>query len=92
MYGGSTTMILITAPGESASMATALEGNLTAKAGWGGPGLASPAIGSFVASPIVAIGLVFVAPYLVDIAVSFGPEDYQSRQVDDFVSGILPHH
>ncbi|MFL5134087.1 MAG: tripartite tricarboxylate transporter permease, partial [Microvirga sp.] len=32
MYGGSTTAILINTPGESASMATALEGNLMAKA------------------------------------------------------------
>src|SRR5690349_14437784 len=33
MYGGSTTAILINAPGESASLATALEGNRMAKAG-----------------------------------------------------------
>ena len=33
MYGGSTTAILINTPGESASMATALEGNKMAKAG-----------------------------------------------------------
>src|SRR3954467_8217596 len=38
MYGGSTTAILINAPGESASLATALEGNKMAKAGRGGPG------------------------------------------------------
>ena len=35
MYGGSTTAILINTPGESASMATALEGNKMAKAGRG---------------------------------------------------------
>ena len=49
MYGGSTTAILINTPGESASMATALEGNKMAKAGRGGPALATSAIGSFVA-------------------------------------------
>ena len=49
MYGGSTTAILINTPGESASMATALEGNKMAKAGRGGPALATAAIGSFVA-------------------------------------------
>ncbi len=37
MYGGSTTAILINAPGESASVATAIEGNKMAKAGRGGP-------------------------------------------------------
>ena len=52
MYGGSTTAILINTPGESASMATALEGNKMAKAGRGGPALATAAIGSFVAGTI----------------------------------------
>ena len=73
MYGGSTTAILINTPGESASMATALEGNKMAKAGRGGPALATSAIGSFVAGTIATLGLTFLAPYLVDIAVQFGP-------------------
>src|ERR671921_871749 len=57
MYGGSTTAILINTPGESASMATALEGNKMAKAGRGGPALATSAIGSFVAGTIATRGL-----------------------------------
>ena len=69
MYGGSTTAILINTPGESASMATALEGNKMAKAGRGGPALATSAIGSFVAGTIATIGLAFLAPWLVDFAV-----------------------
>ncbi len=62
MYGGSTTAILINTPGESASMATALEGNKMAKAGRGGPALATSAIGSFVAGTIATLGLTFLAP------------------------------
>ena len=76
MYGGSTTAILINTPGESASMATALEGNQMAKAGRGGPALATAAIGSFVAGTIATLGLTFLAPWLVEFAVKFGPEDY----------------
>ena len=38
MYGGSTTTILLNTPGESASIATALEGNKMAKRGRAGPG------------------------------------------------------
>src|SRR6187399_297709 len=76
MYGGSTTAILLNTPGESASMATAIEGNKMAKAGRGGPALATSAIGSFVAGTIATIGLAFLAPWLVDFAVRFGPEDY----------------
>jgi putative tricarboxylic transport membrane protein len=47
MYGGSTTSILLNTPGESASVVTALEGNKMARAGRGGPALATAAIGSF---------------------------------------------
>ena len=46
MYGGSTTSILLNTPGESASIVTALEGNKMARAGRGGPALATAAIGS----------------------------------------------
>lgn len=86
MYGGSTTAILINTPGESASMATALEGNLMAKAGRGGPALATSAIGSFVAGTIATLGITFLAPWLVDVAVGFGPEDYFALMCVAFVT------
>src|SRR6478735_4911435 len=86
MYGGSTTSILINTPGESASMVTALEGNKMAKAGRGGPALATAAIGSFVAGTIATLGLAFLAPWLVDIAVQFGPEDYFALMCVAFIT------
>src|SRR5262245_10404576 len=86
MYGGSTTAILINTPGESASLATALEGNKMAKAGRGGPALATSAIGSFVAGTIATAGIAFLAPTLVDIAVRFGPEDYFALMCLAFVT------
>jgi putative tricarboxylic transport membrane protein len=86
MYGGSTTAILFNTPGESASMATALEGNKMAKAGRGGPALATSAIGSFVAGTIATLGIVFLAPWLVDIAVTFGPEDYFALMCVAFIT------
>src|ERR687894_2113557 len=86
MYGGSTTAILINTPGESASMATALEGNLMAKAGRGGPALATAAIGSFVAGTIATLGLTFLAPWLVEVAIRFGPEDYFALMCVAFVT------
>src|SRR6185503_9506702 len=55
MYGGSTTTILLNTPGESASIATALEGNLMARNGRAGPALATSAIGSFVAGTIATV-------------------------------------
>jgi putative tricarboxylic transport membrane protein len=86
MYGGSTTAILINTPGESASMATALEGNKMAKAGRGGPALATSAIGSFVAGTIATLGLTFLAPVMVEVALKFGPEDYFALMCVAFVT------
>ena len=86
MYGGSTTAILINTPGESASMATAIEGNKMAKAGRGGPALATAAIGSFVAGTLATAGIAFLAPSLVEIAVRFGPEDYFALMCVAFVT------
>src|ERR1051325_5115075 len=76
MFGGSTTTILLNTPGESASIATALEGNRMAKAGRAGPALATSAIGSFLAGTIVTVLLTLVAPIVVDLALRFGPAEY----------------
>src|SRR6187455_1581767 len=86
MYGGSTTAILINTPGESASLATALEGNKMAKAGRGGPALATSAIGSFVAGTLATLGIVFLAPWLVEVAIQFGPEDYFALMCIAFIT------
>jgi putative tricarboxylic transport membrane protein len=86
MYGGSTTAILINTPGESASLATAIEGSKMAKAGRGGPALATAAIGSFVAGTIATLGIAFLAPWLVQIAIEFGPADYFALMVLAFVT------
>ncbi len=86
MYGGSTTSILINAPGESASMATALQGSKMAKNGRAGPALATAAIGSFVAGTIATAGIAFLAPIMVKIALLFGPGDYFALMVLAFVT------
>ncbi|BCH20241.1 tripartite tricarboxylate transporter permease [Mesorhizobium sp. L-8-3] len=86
MYGGSTTSILLNTPGESASIVTALEGNKMARAGRGGPALATAAIGSFVAGLLATIGLAFLAPWVVGIALSFGPAEYFALMVLAFMT------
>ena len=75
MYGGSTTTILLNTPGESASIATALEGNRMAKRGRAGPALATAAIGSFVAGTIATVLLTLLAPVVVEVALRFGPTE-----------------
>src|SRR5690606_18769768 len=86
MYGGSTTSILLNTPGESASIITALEGNKMARAGRGGPALATAAIGSFVAGLLATLALAFVAPWVVRFALSFGPADYFALMVLAFIT------
>ncbi len=86
MYGGSTTSILLNTPGESASIVTALEGNKMARAGRGGPALATAAIGSFVAGLLATIGLAFLAPWVVGMALSFGPAEYFALMVLAFMT------
>jgi putative tricarboxylic transport membrane protein len=67
MYGGSTTSILLNAPGESGSVMTTIEGNKMARAGRAGAALATAAIGSFFAGA-VATGLLAVgAPFIADL-------------------------
>ncbi|RFZ86381.1 tripartite tricarboxylate transporter permease [Shinella sp. WSJ-2] len=86
MYGGSTASILLNTPGESASIVTALEGNKMARAGRGGPALATAAIGSFVAGLIATLALAFIAPFIVKIALVFGPREYFALMVLAFVT------
>ena len=91
MYGGSTTTILLNTPGESASIATALEGNMMAKNGRAGPALATSAIGSFVAGTIATILVTLLAPIVVEVALKFGPAEYFALMVFAFttVSAVI---
>lgn len=86
MYGGSTTTILLNTPGESASLATALEGNKMAKNGRAGPALATAALGSFVAGTIATVLLTLLAPIVVEIAIAFGPAEYFALMIFAFVT------
>ncbi len=91
MFGGSTTSILLNTPGESATIVTAMEGNLMAKRGRAGPALATAAIGSFVAGTIAVLLLTVMAPFIVEIGLKFGPAEYFSVMVLAFttVSAVL---
>jgi len=91
MFGGSTTSILLNTPGESATIMTAMEGNMMAKRGRAGPALATAAIGSFVAGTIATILLTVMAPLVVQVALKFGPAEYFAVMVLAFttVSAVL---
>ncbi|HMK64852.1 MAG TPA: tripartite tricarboxylate transporter permease, partial [Thermodesulfobacteriota bacterium] len=78
MYGGSTTSILVNIPGEAASVMTCLDGYAMARQGRAGPALGISAFGSFIAGTIGLVGLSFLSPPLVSLALKFGPPEYFS--------------
>ncbi|HEX2072319.1 MAG TPA: tripartite tricarboxylate transporter permease [Geodermatophilus sp.] len=86
MYGGSTTSILLNAPGESASVVTAIEGNKMARAGRAAQALATAAIGSFVAGTIATLLLALLAPSIADLAILIGAPDYFAVIVLAFIA------
>ena len=86
MYGGSTTSILLNTPGESASVVTAIEGNMMAKAGRAAQALATAAIGSFVAGTIGTLLLAFTAPYVTRFAISLGAPEYFAVMLLAFIA------
>jgi putative tricarboxylic transport membrane protein len=86
MYGSSTTSILLNVPGETGSIVTAIDGHMMAKKGRAAAALATAAIGSFVAGTIATVGLSFLSPIMVRIALLFGPAEYFSLMVLAFVT------
>ena len=85
MYGGSTTSILLNAPGESATIVTAIDGHHMARNGRAGAALATAAIGSFVAGTLATLALSVTAPLMVKLALAFGSADYFALMVLAFV-------
>ena len=65
-YGGSTTAILISTPGEAASVMTSIDGYEMAKKGRAGAALAISAIGSFIAGTLGVVGLTLFAVPLTE--------------------------
>src|SRR5512139_1757656 len=70
MYGGSTTSILVNAPGESSSVVTCIDGFEMAKKGRAGPALAAAAIGSFIAGTFATLMLMVFGPVIAQFALN----------------------
>ncbi|MEP0324207.1 tripartite tricarboxylate transporter permease [Bauldia litoralis] len=76
MYGGRISSILLNIPGDEPALMTTLDGYPMAKKGQAGEALALSGIASFVGAFFATIGLVFLAPQLVKVALLFGPAEY----------------
>jgi putative tricarboxylic transport membrane protein len=75
MYGGSTTSILMNIPGESASVVTCIDGYQMTRKGRGGAALFIAAWGSWIGGTLGIVGLMFLAPFLANVAVKLGPPE-----------------
>ena len=75
MYGGSTTSILLNAPGEAASVMTTLDGYQMARNGRPGAALAVSALGSFIAGTLGVLALTVLALPIAEAALRMGPAE-----------------
>ncbi|MBV7299384.1 tripartite tricarboxylate transporter permease [Enterovibrio paralichthyis] len=76
VFGGSTSSILINAPGCSSTVVTAFDGYPMAQNRQAGKALALAAYSSFTGGTIGAIILLFAAPALAKVSLSFQSADY----------------
>ncbi len=76
VFGGSTSSILINAPGCSSTVVTAFDGYPMAQKGQAGKALALAAYSSFTGGTLSAIMLLVAAPALASVSLSFQSSDY----------------
>ncbi len=76
IFGGSTSSILINAPGVASTVATSFDGYPLARQGKAGTALAIAAIASFSGGTLGAILLMIFAPALVSVALLFHSAEY----------------
>ena len=81
IFGGSTSSILINAPGCSGTVVTAFDGYPMAARGEAGKALALAAYSSFTGGTISAIFLLLAAPMLAKVSLSFQSADYFALMV-----------
>lgn len=76
IFGGSTSSILINAPGVAGTVASSFDGYPLAKQGHAGKALAIAAYSSFIGGTVGAILLMVAAPLLAKVSLSFQSPDY----------------
>lgn len=81
IFGGSTSSILINAPGVAGTVATAFDGYPMARQGQAGKALTIAAIGSFSGGTVGAILLMGFAPGLATVALLFHSAEYFALMV-----------
>ncbi len=81
VFGGSTSSILINAPGVASTVATSFDGYPLTRQGKAGKALTVAAISSFAGGTVGAILLLFFAPMLASVALLFHSSEYFALMV-----------
>ena len=81
IFGGSTSSILINAPGVASTVASSFDGYPMARQGQAGKALTVAAIASFAGGTIGAVMLMIFAPTLVSVALLFHSAEYFALMV-----------
>jgi putative tricarboxylic transport membrane protein len=74
--GGLISAVLINIPGTGASVATCFDGAPMARKGLGGKALGIGTFYSFIGTLLSVFALIFLAPQIVNIAITFGPYEF----------------
>ena len=88
-YGGSTTAILLSIPGETSAVVTTLDGHQMARQGRAGIALGIAAIGSFFAGTVSTLIIAALAEPLTRLALVFGPAEYFSLMVMGLIFAVV---
>jgi putative tricarboxylic transport membrane protein len=88
-YGGSTTAILVSIPGEATSVVTVLDGHQMARQGRAGIALGTAAIASFCAGTVATLVIAALAVPLTKVALWFGPAEYFSLMLLGLVLAVV---
>ncbi|WP_433873557.1 tripartite tricarboxylate transporter permease [Saccharopolyspora sp. CA-218241] len=88
-YGGTITSVLLSTPGEAASVVTTLDGYQMARQGRAGAALAIAAIGSFAAALLSLLLLAALAPPFAAFALRFGPPENLAVMVLALVTMVI---
>lgn len=88
-YGGSTTAILVSIPGEGTSVVTVLDGHKMAKQGKAGEALGLAAIASFIAGTIATVLVAALSKPISALALLLGPVEYFALMSFGIILAIL---
>lgn len=86
-YGGGITSIMLNLPGTAAHAVACLDGNPMARQGKAGSALFMLMLSSFIGATFGILAMMLFSPWLVDVAMKFGPAEYFSMMMLGLLAG-----